>query len=436
MPLFASLRALTAATLLALVLPAAAAEATRVASSGDEENPFDLDFSVRFEFAQKRALITREYTNEPATGVPLSTVEERPEFRFSRRTAAILPRVAIGIYKDLEFHAEIPIVLSSNSSWHYAYFHGTSQTDARSATGQNDIDANGDPCGAACPVFAASGAVYQGSGFGDLKVGLAWGILSDARDDTKPFWLVGVDFTFPTADMYDPALQRDPTTFASPYSKAANSGPFGENIFKIDFVTALSKRMGAADPYVRFHATSYRPSTETYSNCLHAADLAAMTPPQVNGAATAACAASSAVSQYGARPPWVAGAAFGAEVVTGEDKADGTRVALDFRLSADYFSSARWYNELTDASGKLLYTEDYFKLQAFFGFYWRASKYMQLQATARLGTETPHFLTGEQKLVGGSLNPNYDARYDAAGRRYRLTEVSDFAIALNGLLQF
>jgi hypothetical protein len=434
MPLFASLRALTAATLLALVLPAAAAEATRVASSGDEENPFDLDFSVRFEFAQKRALITREYTNEPATGVPLSTVEERPEFRFTRRTAAILPRVAIGIYKDLEFHAEIPIVLSSNSAWHYANFHGKSQTDATSATGRNTVDPNGTECSPApctVPVFAGSGAVYQGSGFGDLKVGLAWGILSDARDDTKPFWLVGIDFTFPTAAMYDPALNRDPS-FASPYSTAATSGPFGENIFKIDFITALSKRMGAADPYVRFHATSYRPSTETYSNCLHAADLAGRNPKQM----ATECPANSAVSQYGARPPWVAGAAFGAEVVTGEDKADGTRVALDFRLSADYFSSARWYNELTDASGKLLYTEDYFKLQAFFGFYWRASKYMQLQATARLGTETPHFITGEQKLVGGTLNPNYDARYDAAGRRYRLTEVSDFAIALNGLLQF
>jgi hypothetical protein len=439
MPLFASLRALTAATLLALVLPAAAAEATRVASSGDEENPFDLDFSVKFEFSQKRALITREYTYDYETNKALSTVEERPEFRYTRRTAAILPRVAIGIYKDLEFHAEIPIVLSSNTGWHYANFHGTSQTDARSATGQNTVDPNGTECSPApctVPVFAGSGAVYQGSGFGDLKVGLAWGILSDARDDTKPFWLVGIDFTFPTSAMYDPALQRDPTTFASPYSKSADSGPFGENIFKIDFITALSKRMGAADPYVRFHATSYRPSAETYSNCLHAADLAGRDPKQMSDAAASACALNPAVSAYGARPPWVAGAAFGAEVVTGEDKADGTRVALDFRLSADYFSSARWYNELTDASGKLLYTEDYFKLQAFFGFYWRASKYMQLQATARLGTETPHFITGEQKLVGGTVNPNYDARYDAAGRRYRLTEVSDFAIALNGLLQF
>jgi hypothetical protein len=428
---------------LALVLPAAAAEATRVASSGDEENPFDLDFTLRFDYLQNRALITREYTYDYEAGEPLSSVEQRPELRYTRRTAAILPRFAVGIYKDLEFHFEIPIILSSSSRWHYASYLGESQTPTRSATGQNAIDANGDSCGAACPVFSGTGAVYNGSGFGDLKVGFAWGILSDARDDTKPFWLIGVDFTFPTADMYDPALGRDPTTFASPYAKSANAGPSGQNIFKIDFVTALSKRMGTVDPYVRFHATSYRPSKETYSNCTHAAELNddTLRPKQIADVAVTACASTSTVSEYGPRPPWVAGSAFGAEIVTGENKADGTRVAIDFRLSADYYSSALWYNQLTDATGKLLYTEDYFALEAFFGFYWRASKYMQLQATARLGTETPHWVTGEETggidpATGKAKSPNFDYRYDAAGRRYRITEVSNFGVALAGVLQF
>jgi len=66
---------------------------------------------------------------------------------------------------------------------------------------------------------------------------------------------------------------------------------------------------------------------------------------------------------------------------------------------------------------------------------------MQLQATAHLGTETPHFITGEEKggvdsVTGKAKNPNFDYRYDAAGRRYRLTEVSDFGVALAGVLQF
>lgn len=440
---FESLRALAAATILAFALPAAAAEATRVASSGDEENPFDLDFSIKAEYVQDRALITREYTYEPATGAPLGTVEERPEFRYRRRTFAIRPRLAVGIWKDLEAHVEVPIVLSSNTTWNYAYFQGAPQTDARSATGQNAIDANGDACAASpCPIFPGSGTVYHGAGFGDLMLGFAWGILSDARDDTKPFWLVGIDFTFPTAERYDPGVDRTGALNVSPYADDANSGPFGENVFKIDLYTALSKRMGAADPYVRFHVTSFRPSSETYSNCEHADELNANPlVKQASDRAAALCSPTGSTSRYGAEPPWIAGAAFGTEVVTGENKAEGTRVALDFRLSADYVSGARWYNELTDMTGKLLRTEDYFALKAYFGFYWRASKYMQLQATAHLGTETPHFITGEStggisSVDGKANNPNYDYRYDAAGTRYRLTEVSDFGLALAGVLQF
>ena len=43
---------------------------------------------------------------------------------------------------------------------------------------------------------------------GDLKAGLAWGIFSDVKDDTKPFWLVGFDITFPTSTLYDPWAGR------------------------------------------------------------------------------------------------------------------------------------------------------------------------------------------------------------------------------------
>lgn len=426
----ACLRAFLAASLLALALPAAAAEATRVASSGDEDNPFDLDFSIRADYVQDRALITREYTRDYPSGTPLSAVQERPELRYLRRTFAIMPRMAVGIWKDLEAHIEVPIVLSSNTKWHYAQYHGVNAGPG-SATFNNGIDANGVACTSApCPVFPGEGTVFHGAGLGDLKLGLAWGILSDARDDTKPFWLVGVDFIFPTSKMYDPGIGRTGALNVSPNADAANPGPFGENVFKIDLVTALSKRMGPADPYVKFHVTSYRPSAQTYSDCMHAAQLNTLPVAQVSDALVAECQANPTSRTLGARPPYVVGAAFGAEVVTGENKAEGTRVAIDLRLSADYTSTARWYNELTDMTGKLMKTEDYFSLKAFFGFYWRASKYMQLQATAHLGTETPHFLTGE------SYGPNFDARYDAAGTRYRITEVSDFGLALAGLLQF
>jgi hypothetical protein len=441
MPRSALPRTLIAALLVALAPPVPAAEATRVLSSFDDDNPFDLDFAIGFDYLQNRALIKREYAYDyptPTTAVPLAKVEERPELRYLRRSAAIRPRLAIGLYHDLEVHFEIPVVLQQNTSWHYARHLGKSQDDATSATGRNGVDANGDPCAGPCAALAPAGQVFHGSGFGDVKIGLSWGILSDLRDDTKPFWMVGVDFTLPTAKRYDPAVDRSPTTFTSPYSTAARSGPFGENAYQIDFVTALSKRMGSsADPYVRFHWLVVKPSANTYSNCEHAAALNAMG--QMSDVAPTACAAATNTGAWGADPPYTVGASFGTEVVTYENKADDIRVGLDFRLSADYVSSGRWYDELTDATGKLLHSQDHFNVDAYFGFYWRASKYMQFQATARLGTQTAHWITGEPtgSYVGGKAsNPNYDYRYDAAGSRYRLTEASDFGLALTGLLQF
>ena len=87
----------------------------------------------------------------------------------------------------------------------------------------------------------------------------------------------------------------------------------------------------------------------------------------------------------------------------------------------------------------------------FFGLYLRASKYVSLQATAALSTSTAHWLTGETSgkdrawlPVGANgltadpsqMNPNYDARYDAPGRRFRISEVANFAMSFAGLLTF
>jgi hypothetical protein len=54
------LRVLTALTVLSLAAPVPAAEVTRIASSGETDNPFDIDFQVRWERLQERGRISRE----------------------------------------------------------------------------------------------------------------------------------------------------------------------------------------------------------------------------------------------------------------------------------------------------------------------------------------------------------------------------------------
>ena len=85
------------------------------------------------------------------------------------------------------------------------------------------------------------------------------------------------------------------------------------------------------------------------------------------------------------------------------------------------------------------------------GLYLRASRFVSLHASGSLATQTAHFLTGESLGRGGvadtgrditgatanpDLNPNYDWRYDAPGRRFRFTESSVFGLSVAGVLQF
>ncbi len=448
------LGAITAFTLAAAAGPAWAAEITRVATRGEPGNPFDLHLTVRWDRFQERAQITRE---KPAPGGGAGDpgrIVDGDEMRYSRTVNSIVARAAVGITEDLDIHFEWPYVLGDDRSWRFGIHQGAPTGGVPgivSSIEGNAIDADGEPCvPAPCPLFpvAPTTTVYHGGKAGDLKAGVAWGIFNDRKDPTKPFWLVGVDVTFPTATRYDPALDRG-TDWSSPYNVSGKSGPFGEKVWKWDFHTTLSRRLGPIDPYVKAHATLLSKSSSTYSNCEHAQDLAALG--QMNGAAPANCQDSGAAKDAEAELPWIAGLTFGTELVPYEDEAAQQKVSLDLRIFADYTSSSRFYNELTDASGKLHRTEEYLTAGGFLGLYLRASRNVSIHATASLTTKTPHFLSGETLGRNGDwpalgsggitadasqMNPNFDWRYDAPGRRFRLSEVALFELSFGGVLLF
>jgi hypothetical protein len=450
-------------TLAALAGRADAAEMTRVASRGEPGNPFDLHVTLRWDRLQERAQITRE-----VPGAVPGTVVDGDELRYSRTVNAMVPRVAVAIAEDLEIHFEWPYVLGDDREWRFGLV-GAVPTGGVpghvSSIESNTVDADGQLCGVdqnpdipgdQCPLFpvAPMTTIYHGGKAGDLKGGVAWGIFNDRKDPAKPFWLVGLDVTFPSASRYDPAAGRG-TDWSSPHNVPGKPGPFGEKIWKWDLYTVLSRRLGPIDPYVKAHATLMSESSSTYSNCEHATELTDPTRIggiQMNSAAAANCADPSWSDDAGARLPWMAGLTVGTELVPWEDDAAQQRVALDVRLFGDYTSSQRFYNELTDASGRLHETGDYVTLGGFFGFYVRASRYVSLHATASLATTTSHFLSGESLGRDGSwpalsgpggitddptqMNPNFDWRYDAPGRRFRISEVALFQLSFGGTLRF
>ncbi len=456
-----------AALALTLAGRAGAAEITNIATRGEPGRPFDLRIGFRWDRFQERAQITRE---GPSVEDP-TRITDRDELRYTRKINAFVPRVAMGVTHDFEVHFEWPYVAGDDREWRFGQGAGgqpSGGAPSYSTIESNDVNANGTPCafdvtpgvpGVQCPLFpvGAPSTVYHGGRAGDLKGGVAWGIFDDKEDPTKPFWLVGLDVTFPTASRYDPAGDRDfapqnaQSIWSSPHNKPGNPAGVGEKVWKWDFQTALSRRIGPIDPYVKAHVLFMTKSSGTYSNCEHAAEMASRGNPEMNSEAVASCAAQG--TKADAKLPWIAGITFGTELVPYENEAEQQRVSLDFRLFGDYTSAARFYNELTDMSGKLHWTDEYLTMGGYFGINLRASKFITLQGSTSISTSTAHWLTGETLGTDrdwppldpsgngitadpSRMNPNYDWRYDAPGRRFRISEVANFTMSFAFVLTF
>jgi hypothetical protein len=155
----------------------------------------------------------------------------------------------------------------------------------------------------------------------------------------------------------------------------------------------------------------------------------------------------------------VGGLIFGAEFYPYDNPARKQRVSIDIQFGALYVSEGRGYNELSDAIGKMLYSEEYFTLGGSIGVYARPVEYVQLKLNASLYTDTEHFLTNEP--IGKDVNhncrgdsgascvdlgnpggnsvevsPNFDFRYDMPGTRFRISEVTVFTIMATGVVNF
>ncbi len=426
--------------------PALGAEITHVSSSGEPDKPFDLTLAVRWERAYRQGSVTREF-GENASQPPTGVIRDAPELKYSQVSNRIVSRLAVGLWRDLELRAELPYVLSDETTW---------KNDAGSLSGiaLNSLDPDGVSCaalpggtpGCTLPMFPTDATHYAGGALGDLRMGIAWAVLNERKETWVPTWVVSLDITAPTASRFDPAAGRltAASWTAAPSFASGGKSKVGRKIWIYDLATALSRRVGAAEPYLKAHLAIPQRSSSTYSNCEHAAELAAMGPAQMSSVAVANCALPAWKSEALARPPLVYGVIFGTELVPYDDRASGQRFAFDLRVGADYVGRARWYNELTPAAGKLLATEPYLSLTGMLALDLRASRYVTLRAQGTFQHDVAHFLSGEPQgnvmneigVSGGDVNPNFDWRYDLPGRRFRLSEVVAYTVTVSGAISF
>ncbi|MBL8956980.1 MAG: hypothetical protein JNK82_39775 [Myxococcaceae bacterium] len=414
------------AALLFISSVAQAAEITRVASSFEPNDPFGMFADVTFLYTGHDAKITREWYQDNASA-------DVTELRYKMQEYRLNADVHLGIFRDLELHFGISYIFAQNRQWGFA--DGTDTTN--STILNNCLQANGEPlggnamtrCGAGqqralFPFDPNTGASSYRSGLADLTFGIAWAPLNQKKDDASATWVLGFDYFAPVATAIDASV---PTTDTS-------RGAVGDKVHRYKWYTAISKRIGFADPYFSLHYTLPWRASGFYSNCDN--------PSAERMARPENCADGANWNRdtTGTIPSHVGGFIFGSEFNMFESANKHQKIALDLRGSVTYISEGRYFNEMSDLFGKLLYTGDYFQLGVRAGLVGHAAEFIHLKVWGELAYNTEHMLTsenigkdfsgdGQVNLPGSPMaaapevSPNFDYRIDRVGRRFRIEEM-------------
>ncbi len=411
----------------ALIATAAAgAEVTRVASSFEEKDPFGMYLDFTFDRTADRGTITREWYQ-------LGELQDVTELRYQKYDSRMGIDVNLGVYKDFELHVGVPIIFQQDRNWFYAG--GTNETNS-TILRNCSLDPAGTPC--ANPgsgegrLFEPPSNSYR-SGLGDFTFGLAWNVFVQKKDPSKPTWTLRFDYTAPTASLLNPSIA----------TSESRKGNVGDKIHKYTFSTAVSKRISKyVEPYFQLAYTLPWRGPGFYSNCDDAS-------PERQGHPENCGREGWNRQETGIHPVHTGGVLFGAEITAFEREERHQRVAFDFRGFVNYFSEGRYYNEMSDLLGKLLYTSDYGQAGAQFGFVGQAAEFVILRSYVSFAYNSEHFLTNEnigKDLTGNGtvdvstnpeeINPNYDLRIDRVGRRFRIEQQFIFRLQVTATFNF
>lgn len=419
--------AVVTSTVSMLAKPARAADVTRVASSFDKDHPFGFYLDLKFEQTGEHGKIVREHHQDGA-------LADVGELKYSASRSQLEVDAHIGLYRDLELSIGVPIVFGQNETWDYA--EGTDATN--STITHNCLRPDGTLTDPNClatgtgeqPIFPVPGHTYRG-GMGDIHFGLAYAFFNQKRDDTKPTWVVGLDYEAPTA------TRRDPY---QPTSKDAK-GHIGDRVHKYTFYTAFSRKMSrAVEPYFKLSYMIPVNGPGWYSNCDHP-DGAVLDHPENCGTKTWSRKAT------GMNFPHVVGTTFGAELTPFQNLSVHQRIMIDLHGTAQYVGAGRYYNELSGVFHKLMRSDSYLHVGGGIGVTAQAAEYVSFRATGDMFYNTEHWLSdesmgkdldgnGQVDLATGEVNPNFDFRADLTGHRFRITENSTFRFTLQATFNF
>ena len=450
---------------------------TDVADAADGPDPYDFDLAVWFDQSMESGTIQREYhcSNQPllrpADGggytrpddnTPdgnCSPTEDRivsaRELDFERVKRRIQVLARFGIWKDIEFHVALPIVLGDQIKLTMA-----SQSDkpgslpllpycggpecSQSSVYRENKDGESDEGNS---FFLLPNTSPKRAALSDPTIGVWWAPFNHERDDVVATWRLGVDYTLNVVDRMQPE----------------SADRVGQGFDELRFSTAMSRRFAVMRPFLEV-SYSIANLIETDSTPFH--DFKK--------------------GQTLVEPGDQMGLRFGSQVVPWEDPALEQWFALDFGGEFVYQFKGRDYTplytalgtsacnsipgcELTQLSGMqsdgttpmrttgITDVEQFGVLRGWFGLTLQAFRMVRFQARAVVARQFSHFLTfadagrdngvqdeGQDAIHNDGIidpgtdeeNPVFNEYMDLAGSRFRLSSHLDFGFMFAGIMTF
>ncbi len=415
-----------------------AVEVTDVLDAFDDDNndPFDGSLRLRFQSETRNSAIGRQVRclKNDALGAPCPNgsgfvLARELEYQRVRNTMNLDFR--IGVFKDLELYATVPIVISDD--WKHDFSTGVTRGNSTILPYQDKTT------GSLADRSALFKVPYQSTsraGLGDMHLGFKWSPFNYYRDSSEPTWVFQIDYTAPTGTAM----------------KADNDG-VGYGLHELTLATTISRRaLRIFEPFFNIHITPVRAGSSS-------------------GLFTKRGA-----TQNFVEPGLTGGTNFGLTLVPWENAKQEERFEIETGIGFDYVYRGREYTEVWEAlasptnpckpsegCSNILYSmseldpvtgkpkrtdgitevEPYARFQGWAAIHYQPIQYFQLSARIGYARETPHFITygdvgkdldGREQVSAYNTNgqnefsPVYLPAVDTVGQRLRVLDVSNLAM--------
>lgn len=308
-------------------------DVTDVIDAFDGGDVFDANISLGFDYFTKSARVLRE-TSIPGAGLTSGGFSTHllNVASYGETQARLTPRIDIGLYHDFALHVALPVILTNTRK--------LSLVDGKPTAGDALLGAPGEQ------LFAVPFSGPTRSGLEHIAVGIDFAATNQARDETKPTWVIGFEGRFSVGTPMhacNPGASKGQVQCADPsdinrngvageedegnFDTASRSPGVTRGTIGIEVHTFISKRMKYIEPYGGFNALFefQRPSSDYGMGDL----------------------AQSLVNH----PPIVGTMMIGMQVIPWENREKFARLTFDMRLAGTYHSEGRDYSELFDAIG-------------------------------------------------------------------------------------